>query len=151
MQYIDSAEPPDPIVVEALLLWGINPNTKDCFGRTPLLEACKQAKCGAPIISLLLEYGANPNYTSSTSAAPGNGRSTLGQYLLWHKTADPQVVKLLLRSGFDLRLLRDTGQLRKVQQIKYELVVEQKCQMLWLMNKKFKAKHFVLPDLIKYA
>ncbi|TQV89954.1 hypothetical protein V2A60_008055 [Cordyceps javanica] len=59
----DAISGQDTDAVRLLLLYGVNPNTSDRQGQTPLMVACRSAQLEIAIA--LLKYGADPNMSST--------------------------------------------------------------------------------------
>lgn len=90
----------DEPAVKKLLSLGVNPNTQNEYGQTPLHQAAYWGY--RDIVTLLLKAGANPNLRNSSQETP-----------LFEAAyrCRGKVVKLLLAAGADPNLKKDTRHL----------------------------------------
>lgn len=89
-------------VAEFLLVKGANINYQNPYnGFTPLLTVTRRFRCVYPLIELLLKWGADPNICSATRYTP----------LMYacYKVSRLETLKLLVRSGADIRAQNATG------------------------------------------
>jgi ankyrin repeat protein len=87
---------------QALLEYGADPNVKSDEGRTPLLTAAQRFGA-APVVRLLLSYGANP-----AASAPGLGGTTSPLIEASYR-GDAAVMRLLLDAGAQAKDAGATG------------------------------------------
>ncbi|XP_022079689.1 ankyrin-3-like [Acanthaster planci] len=85
-------------ITRCLLAYGADPNSRDQQGNTPLHHA--SAHRGVPFIQLLLDYGADIHALNDRQYQPLHRACSAG--------SEPDILKLLLRSGADTDALTST-------------------------------------------
>jgi hypothetical protein len=144
MIYLQCSYNPAPEILRTLLKTTPVNQVSLEDGESVLHKAAWNPFCQTKTLEFLLEHGADINYTDE------QGYSVLQAYLDNCRLYEYKSVQCILRHGFNVKLLKDPAQLRKIRPEMLSCQIEGRLSLLKLMTAKQKSSSALahLPNVI---